>query len=271
MRQEISRLRVSSKRFPSTPPYRHVPSLEMTVAADASLVISMVGAEWRHPTLQIAETTPCTPLVISTVAGQPPIGKPLIVQARGQLRLTWRLYAESPQSGEISLLHGQEGITAGDLSAQSIIEAVSIYPPYRHVPSLEMTVAVDASLVISTVAGQPPIGKPLIVQARGQLRLTWRLYAESPQSGEISLLHGQEGITAGDLSAQSIIEAVFIYPPYRHVPPLEMTVAADASPVISIVGAEWRHPTLQIAETTPCTPLVISMKAQQSGEISFHQ
>ena len=41
--------------------------------------------------------------------------------------------------------------------------------------------------VISTVAGQPPIGKPLIVQARGQLRLTWRLYAESPQSGEISL------------------------------------------------------------------------------------
>ena len=129
MRQEISRLRVSSKRFPSTPPYRHVPSLEMTVAADASLVISMVGAEWRHPTLQIAETTPCTPLVISTVAGQPPIGKPLIVQARGQLRLTWRLYAESPQSGEISLLHGQESITAGDLSAQSIIEAVSIYPP----------------------------------------------------------------------------------------------------------------------------------------------
>ena len=40
--------------------------------------------------------------------------------------------------------------------------------------------------VISTAAGQPPIGKPLIVQARGQLRLTWRLYAESPQSGEIS-------------------------------------------------------------------------------------
>ena len=45
-----------------------------------------------------------TPTVISTEAGQPPIGKPLIVQARGQLRLTWRLYAESPQSGEISSL-----------------------------------------------------------------------------------------------------------------------------------------------------------------------
>ncbi len=102
--------------------------LEMTVAADASLVISMVGAEWRHPTLQIAETPPCTPLVISTVAGQPPIGKPLIVQARGQLRLTWRLYAESPQSGEISPSDGTGGITVGDLSTQSIIGAVPVCP-----------------------------------------------------------------------------------------------------------------------------------------------
>ena len=47
-------------------------------------------------------------------------------------------------------------------------------------------------LVISTAAGQPPIGKPLIVQARGQLRLTWKLYAESPQSGEISLSNGMQ-------------------------------------------------------------------------------
>ena len=46
------------------------------------------------------------------------------------------------------------------------------------------------ALVISTKAGQPPIGKPLIVQARGQLRLTWKLYAESPQSGEISRPYG---------------------------------------------------------------------------------
>ena len=54
---------------------------------------------------QIIKSRP-TPSVISTEAGQPPIGKPLIVQARGQLRLTWRLYAESPQSGEISLPNG---------------------------------------------------------------------------------------------------------------------------------------------------------------------
>ena len=69
------------------------------------------------------------PPVISTAAGQTPIGKPLIVQARGQLRLTWRLYAESPQSGEISLLHGQESMAAGDLSAQSIMGAFSICLP----------------------------------------------------------------------------------------------------------------------------------------------
>ena len=69
------------------------------------------------------------PPVISTAAGQPPIGKPLIVQARGQLRLTWRLYAESPQSGEISPSHGTGGITVGDLSTQSIMGAVPVCPP----------------------------------------------------------------------------------------------------------------------------------------------
>ena len=83
--------------------------------------------------------------------------------------------------------NGTGGIGAGDLSTQSIIKAFSS-APYRHVAPLEMTVATSAPLVISTEAGQPPIGKPLIVQARGQLRLTWRLYAESPQSGEISSL-----------------------------------------------------------------------------------
>ena len=55
--------------------------------------------------------------------------------------------------------------------------------------------------------GQPPIGKPLIGQARGQLRLTWRLYAESPQSGEISLLNGTNCIVTGDLGALSLNRA----------------------------------------------------------------
>ncbi len=67
--------------------------------------------------------------VISTKAGQPPIGKPLIVQARGQLRLTWRLYAESPQSGEISFLNSPGSMEEGDLSTQSIMGAFSICLP----------------------------------------------------------------------------------------------------------------------------------------------
>ena len=61
------------------------------------------GWWWRPSGADYKKAGP-RPLVISTEAGQPPIGKPLIVQARGQLRLTWRLYAESPQSGEISPL-----------------------------------------------------------------------------------------------------------------------------------------------------------------------
>ena len=56
--------------------------------------------------------------------------------------------------------------------------------------------------VISTKAGQPPIGKPLIVQARGQLRLTWKLYAESPQSGEISLSNGMQHSGWGSLDSE---------------------------------------------------------------------
>ena len=121
------------------------------------------------------------PSVISTEAGQPPIGKPLIVQARGQLRLTWRLYAESPQSGEISPSHGTGGITVGDLSAQSFHRVPVPYHPWRHAAPLEMTVAAGAPLVIST---------------------------EAERSGEISPSHGTGSITEGDLSAQSIMGAV---------------------------------------------------------------
>ena len=67
-----------------------------------------------------------------------------------------------------------------------------------------MTQMLSCPTVISTGAGQPPIGKPLIVQARGQLRLTWRLYAESPQSGEISFHDSINLIAAGDFGAQSL-------------------------------------------------------------------
>ena len=67
---------------------------------------------------------------------------------------------------------------------------------------------------------------------------------EAERSGEIPPSHGTGGITAGDLQAQSIIGAFSICPPYRHAAPLEMTVAASAT-------------------------LVISTEAERSGEISF--
>ena len=86
------------------------------------------GLWWRPSGADYKKAGPRPP-VISTEAGQPPIGKPLIVQARGQLRLTWRLYAESPQSGEISPSDGTGGITVGDLSTQSIMGAVPICLP----------------------------------------------------------------------------------------------------------------------------------------------
>ncbi len=57
--------------------------------------------------------------------------------------------------------------------------------------------------VISTV-GQPTIGKPLIGQARGQLRLTWKSYAGPPQSGEISFHDSINLIATVDFGAQSL-------------------------------------------------------------------
>ena len=46
----------------------------------------------------------------------------------GQLRLTWRLYAESPQSGEISSPSSTSRIVTGDLSTRSFNSTGHIYP-----------------------------------------------------------------------------------------------------------------------------------------------
>ena len=67
---------------------------------------------------------------------------------------------------------------------------------------------------------------------------------EAKRSGEISPSDGTGGITVGDLSTQSIIGLIPVCLPYRHVPPLEMTMLASAPPVIST-------------------------EAKRSGEISF--
>ena len=122
-------------------------------------------------------------------------------------------------SGEISLRNGTSCIVAGDFSTQSINRTQTICRQNRHAAPLNdsrggLHLCHSASFrdactqlaapVISTGAGQPPIGKPLIGQAGGQLRLTWRLYAESPQSGEIPLRNGTSLMTAGDFPTQSI-------------------------------------------------------------------
>ena len=102
------------------------------------------------------------------------------------------------------------------------------------------------------------------MQARGQLRLTWRLYAESPQSGEISFLNSPGSMEEGDLSTQSIMGAFSICLPYRHAAPLEMTVlagsiqsfqkgtndknAASHSRHFSRSVAEWRNLTSPMTE-----------------------
>ena len=52
---------------------------------------------------------------------------------------------------------------------------------------------------------------------------------EAKRSGEISPSDGTGGITVGDLSTQSIMGAVPVCLPYRHVPPLEMTMLASTS------------------------------------------
>ena len=52
---------------------------------------------------------------------------------------------------------------------------------------------------------------------------------------------GTGGIMAGDLSTQSIIGAVPVCLPYRHVPPLEMTMLARALRHFDESEVEWRN------------------------------
>ena len=93
-RAELNTARQSSHKSPARDDGAGGPPIVISTEAKRSGEISRPKWQKSRP----------APSVISTKAGQPPIGKPLIVQARGQLRLTWRLYAESPQSGEISPL-----------------------------------------------------------------------------------------------------------------------------------------------------------------------
>ena len=137
---------------------------------------------------------------------------------------------------------GTGGITAGDLSTQSIIGAVTVCPiparsptrddgggghPYRHFDRSEAEWRNLTPLMTEKLPPSPSFRRK-------------RCGVEKSPSSD-----GTGGITEGDLSTQSIMGAVPVYLPYRYVPPLEMTVAAGA-------------------------PIVISTEAKRSGEISRH-
>ena len=130
LRWEITRLRVSSKRFPSNTHTDASPARDDDVGGPPYRHFDRSEAEWRNPS------------------------------------------------------DGMCGITLGDLSTQSIINAFSICP-YRHASPLEMTMLASAPIVIST---------------------------EAKRSGEISLHHGTGCIGVGDLSTLSIIKAFSICP-----------------------------------------------------------
>ncbi len=100
-------------------------------------------------------------------------------------------------------------IGAGDFSTQSFNRVYILLTPYRHAASLEMTVMVSRSHVISTAA---------------------------KRSGEIPLLYGTGCIGAGDFSTQSFNRVYILLTLYRHAAPLEMTVAVSRFHVISTVA-----------------------------------
>ncbi len=144
---------------------------------------SACGAEGDGGALSGADYKNAAPIpVISTEAGQPPIGKPLIVQARGLLRLTWRLYAESPQSGEISFLqwymkhwgwrsldseHHRSGSCLSPIAARSPARDDSgSGHPYRHVKKgARLRRGLCNRVMFASLRGRRPFG-PRVVDCR---------------------------------------------------------------------------------------------------------
>ena len=66
------------------------------------------------------------------------------------------------------------------------------------------------------------------------LSLSHVISTVTKRSGEISLFYGTGCIGVGDFSTQSFNRVYILLTPYRHAAPLEMTAAADRSPVIWI-------------------------------------
>ena len=130
LRREISRLRVSSERLPSAP-YRHAAPLEMTVAAGTPIVISTVAKRSG----EISPSDGTGSITVGDLSTQSIIGAVTICP------IPTRSPARDDGSGGHPYRHfdhsGVEkspfsdctgGITAGDLSTQSIMGAVLVCP-----------------------------------------------------------------------------------------------------------------------------------------------
>ena len=91
---------------------------------------------------------------------------------------------------------------------------------------------------------------------------------KAKRSGEISPSDGTGGITAGDLSTQSIMGAFSICPIPTRSPARDDGVGERPSRHFDRSEAEWRNLTPLMTEKLPA-PSVISTEALRSGEISF--
>ena len=130
LRWEISRLRVSSKRFPSAP-YRHASPLEMTMLASAPLVISTEA-------LRSGEISPPDGTGGITLGD---LSTQSFIKAFSICPIPTCISARDDDVGERPSRHfdqseaewrnpsdGMCGITLGDFRAQSFIKAFSICP-----------------------------------------------------------------------------------------------------------------------------------------------
>ena len=184
LRWEISRLRVSSKRFPSAP-YRHASPLEMTILAGTPIVISTKAKRSREissdgtgsitlgdlSTQSFIKTFSICPIPTCISARDDDVGEcPSRHFDRSEAE--WRNL--SPPLMVRAALHWE--ISRLRVSSKRFPSA-----PYRHASPLDMTMLASTPLVIST---------------------------EAEWSGEISSSDGTGSITLGDLSTQSFIEAV---------------------------------------------------------------
>ena len=190
LRWEISRLRVSSKRFPSAP-YRHASPLEMTMLASAPLVISTVAE--RSGEIPPDGTGGITLGDLSTQS---------IIKAFSICPIPTCISARDDDVGERPSRHFDRSEAewrnltppwyrkhwgGRSLDSEFHRSGSPLTPIPAHPPPLEMTMLASAPLVISTVAERSGEISRLNDQESGcgfRRRLCRRGYVRSAGGGE---------------------------------------------------------------------------------------